>query len=289
MYWIGSPFAQVMIVPCCCWIYMIMWRMQETESLKKHILYLSVISILFTAYDLFAFFYPAILLIYVRRRQWKEIILSLPIMILPQVLIICWLKTSGATELKSENSGLYLSILQSYLHIGDVPAWLSLVAEAPKVFFHNYFDSNFLFLPLCFLVAVIYGYATGFRLNRIEGSILFFALAIFLFNNLAPAYEGGFPMRGEWIARIYQPVFIVMMMYMVRLSARLSDLRTIRAKLFAGLLVLCAGFNLAINTGGVFKSPLTEWAWAHFYQHAPPHTMTENLAKFGVRPVGFPE
>lgn len=289
MYWIGSPFAQVMIVPCCCWIYMIMWKMQETESLKKHLLYLSLISILFTAYDLFAFFYPAILLIYFRQREWKKIILSVPIMVIPQMLIVYWLKSSGATELKSENSGLYLSILQSYLHITNVSDWLSLMAEAPKTLFYNYFDSNFLFLPLCFLIAVSYGYATGFRLNRIEGSILLFALAIFLFNNLAPAYGGGFPMRGEWIARIYQPVFIAMVMYMVRLSARLADPKMLQAKLFAGILVLCAGFNLAINTGGVFKSTLTERAWARFYQHSPPHTMTENLVKFGVRPVGFRE
>lgn len=56
MYWIGSPFAQVMIVPCCCWIYAIMWKMQRSDSLAKHTLYLLIISILFTAYDLFVFF-----------------------------------------------------------------------------------------------------------------------------------------------------------------------------------------------------------------------------------------
>ncbi len=287
MYWIGSPFAQIMIVPCCCWIYIIMWKMQETQSLKKHLLYLSVISILFTAYDLFAFFYPAILLIYLRQYQWKKIILSLPVMIIPQVLIVYWLKSSGATELKTDNSGLYLSILQSYLHIHDVSAWMSLVAEAPKIFFYNYFDSNFLVLPFSFLVFVVYGYATRFRFNNIEGSILFFALVIFLFNNLAPSYESSFPMRGEWIARIYQPVFVVMIMYTVRLSARLADLKTTQAKLFAGVIVLCACLNLAINTGGVFKSAFTEMAWARFYQHSPPHSMTDNLIKFGIRPVGF--
>jgi hypothetical protein len=289
MYWIGSPFAQVMIVPCCCWIYMIMWKMQETQSLTKHLLYLFAISILFTAYDLFAFFYPAILIIYFRQRQWKQMIFSLPIMIIPQALIVYWLEARGATELHTENSGLYLSILKSYLHIGDPAAMLTIMSEAPTTFFYNYFDSNFLFLPLAFLLLAGYGYAIKFKFNRIEGSVLLVALLIFLFNNLAPEYENGFPMRGEWIARIYQPLFIVMIMYIARLSAHTTDLKSMPAKLFAAILVLCVCFNLAINTGGVFNSTLTQNAWYRFYQHATYHTMTDNLKIFGIRPLGFPD
>lgn len=289
MYWIGSPFAQVMIAPCCCWLYIIMWKMQETESLKKHLFYLSVISILFTAYDLFVFFYPAILLIYFRKRQWKQMILSLPIMLIPQVLIVYWLKSSGATELRSDNSGLYLSILQSYFHPGDIAAWLALLSEAPAVLVHNYFGSGFLFLPAAFLLFVVYGYRTNFKLNRIEGSVLFFILLIFLFNNLAPYYEHVFPMRGTWISRIYQPVFIVMVMYITRLSACITDPGSRQAKLFFGIIALCACFNLVVNTGAVYKSAFTESVWARFYRHAKPGTLKENLDKFGVRPVGFPD
>lgn len=288
MYWIGSPFAQIMIVPCCCWLYIIMWYMGQTKSLLKHLAYLVLISILFTAYDLFIFFYPAILLIYLRKRQWMQMILSFPIMVIPQVAITYWLHARGAIELKTENSGLYMGIIQSYLHVGDISAWLKIIAEVPGILVHNYFDSNFLFLPLGFLILVVFGYFKKFSLNQIEGSILLMALLVFLFNNMAPAYELGASMRGVWIARIYQPVFIAMIMYLVRFSGTMADRKPLEIRFFAVIIALCVCFNLAINTGGVFKSRLTQWAWYRFYEHAPQETMLENVNRFGVRLVVFP-
>jgi hypothetical protein len=287
MYWIGSPFAQVMIVPCCCWVYVIMWKMSQTDKLKKHILYLSIISLMFTAYDLFVYFYPAILLIYLKHCQWKKVFVSLPIMIIPQILIILWLKSSGATTISSANSGLYFTITKSYFHITDFSSWLEILELVPKILFDNFLDSNFLFLPLLFLIAFILGLFKKFALNEIETSILFFVLMVFLFNNLAPWYEADFQMRGVWIARVYQPIFIVMLMYIVRFSALMADNKPLRANYFIGLIILCACLNLAINVGGIFGSKLTERAWYRFYQHSPPNTMTENLKKFGVRPIGF--
>ena len=89
-----------------------MWKMSKTNNLYAHLRYLSIISILFTAYDLFIFFYPALILIYLKQREWKKIGLSIPIMIIPQAIIIILLKIGGATEIKSDNSGLYLTIIK---------------------------------------------------------------------------------------------------------------------------------------------------------------------------------
>ena len=91
-------------------------------------------------------------------------------MIIPQLLILYWLEVRGVTELKTENSGLYMGILRAYVNVEDVPAW-----------------------------------------------------------------------------------------------------------------------HVLVNTGGLYSSQLTQRMWYRFYQHAKPHSMTDNLLKFGARPVGFPD
>ena len=289
MYWIGSPFAQVMIVPCCCWLYMLMWKMNDTNKLSHHVLYLSVISILFTAYDLFIFFYPAILLIYLSKREWIKMILSLPIMLIPQTVIVFLLKHGGAGEIKNENSGLYLTIIKSYLNPGDVQSWINMLIEVPKTLLSNFLDANFWFLPILFLIIVTWGIFKKVRFNNIEASILITALVVFLFNNMAPEYTAGFLMRGEWIARIYQPIFIVLIMYIIRFSTHIFNATKIQKSVFILLIISCFIGSVILNFGVCLKSNLTQWAWYRFYQHAPPNTMQTNLKKFGARPIGFPD
>lgn len=288
MYWIGSPFSQVMIVPCCCWLYMILWHMERTEQMAKHLVYLLLASLLFTAYDLAPFFYPVILLLYLRRRQWKPMFCSFPIVVAPQLLIHYWLCARGATELHSENSGLYLGILKSYLHPGDPATWCRLIMESPWAFIQTFFSSNFFFLPLLFVVALFIGSRQRIGLDAIERGILLTGLLIFLFNNLAPPYELGTSLRGAWIARIYQPIFVVMIIYTARLweQSMLGTSRYVRLLRVAIAICVCA--NLAVNVGSVFGSPLTEQVWYRFYQHAEPGTMRRNIGRFGVRLWGFP-
>lgn len=289
MYWIGSPFAQVMIVPCCCWLYMLLWNMDRTSHLGRQLVLLCLASMLFTAYDLFAFFYPAILLLYFRRRQWWPMLLSLPVMAAPQALIVYWLHARGAGELPSENSGLYLGILRAYGQVNDPAEWLALLAQVPYEFVSSFFKSGFIALPLLFLISVFAGHKRGFRLNHLEASLLLVALLIFLFNNLAPPYALGTSLRGSWISRIYQPLFVVMIMYIARLAEQLKGKPGL---MFRNLMILVSGcvvLNFAINTGAVYKSALTQRAWHGFYDHSQEGTMIRNLETFGVRPLGFPD
>ena len=104
---------------------------------------------------------------------------------------------------------------------------------------------------------------------------------------MAPYEMGDTQLRGEWIARIYQPIFIVMLMYIVRFSSQVLQEKLVQRNYIIGLITVCVGFNFAINMGGVFGSKLTQRAWYRFYMHAPQNTMTENLKKYGARPVGF--
>lgn len=289
MYWIGSPFAQVMIVPCCCWIYIIMWKMSKTNNLYAHLGYLSIISILFTAYDLFIFFYPALILIYLKQREWKKIGLSIPIMIIPQAIIIILLKIGGATEIKNDNSGLYLTIIKSYFNFVDFEQWYGILINVPKILVTNFLDANFWFLPILFLIITIWGIFKKVWFNTIESTILISALIVFLFNNMAPMYNDSVQMRGEWIARIYQPIFIVLIMYIVRFSGEIFKATKTQRYIFITLISCCCLGGVILNLGVSLKSNLSQWAWHRFYQHSEPATMQKNLIKFGVRPIGFPD
>ncbi len=287
MYWIGSPFAQTMIVPCCCLIYILMWKINETQRLTKHLVYLSAIAVLFTAYDFFVFFYPAILLLCLKKRQWMTMLLSFPIVILPQLLIVWWLKSRGMVELSTDNSGLYTSIINSYINPIDYNAYWDTLKDVPGIFVNNFIHSSFLFLPLLFFIAIIWGYYKKIRLNTIEGLVLFCGLLVFLINNLAPSYSASFLMRGDWMARIYQPLFIVFIMYIVRVSDSILVASKIQKRILISLLLICFVGNVCINVGGIFRSKLTQWAWYSFYQHATKNTMNKNLRKYGAKPLGF--
>lgn len=287
MYWIGSPFAHTMIVPCSCIIYILLWKMNETILLKKQLVYLSIVAILFTAYDLFVFFYPAILLIYFVKRQWIAFFCSFPIMILPQLLIIFWIKYQGVDHLVDNNSGVYATIINSYLHPGDLSLWWSSIKKVPNVLINNFTGSNFLFLPSLFLIILPWAFVKKFQMNRVEVFVLLSALLVFLFNNLAPPYIAYFSMQGKWIARIYQPIFIILIMFIVRFSVVAFKSNKMVKNIFVSLICLCFIGNTIINFGGCFKSKFTQWTWFNFYQHSSPSAMINNLNKYGVKPMGF--
>ena len=287
MYWIGSPFAQTMIVPCSCLIYILMWKINESLILKKQLMYLSIIAILFTAYDLFVFFYPAILLIFFTKRQWIALFCSLPIMLLPQILIVFWLKAKGVDQLNDRNSGVYAIIINSYIHPGDLAIWWNSIKQVPNILIHNFINSNFLFLPSLFLILTPWAFVKKFQMNRIEIFVLLSALLVFLFNNLAPPYTAEFSMQGKWIARIYQPIFVILIMFIVRFSVVAFNSSKISKRIFISLICLCFIGNSIINFGGCFKSRFTQWAWFSFYQHSFPSTMINNLNKYGAKPIGF--
>lgn len=95
-------------------------------------------------------------------------------------------------------------------------------------------------------------------------------------------------MWGDWIARIYQAVFIVYLMYIVRLSAYIySQIRfTI---IYTTLVILTCFFNVLVNTGGLYASPLTGYIYGKLYKHGSPNSYILNIKYYGARPLGFPE
>ncbi len=293
MYWIGSPFVQNLIIPLCLAIYFLLYKMQQ-GSFKFNVFALIIIGILFTGYDLLPLFAPGILLFILARKKLplRNRLLLLPIAImafaLPQWLIRYWLIVRGANFVYA-NDDTYKIILTSYLSIfQQLPAWWWRVKQIPETLYHCYFDSNFLVLPILFLV----GWTGGrlifkFKLNLIERCLLISILFLFLFNNMAPPYEGEWQMWGDWIARIYQAVFIVYMMYMIRLAAYVYKQKRLQIALTT-LFLLTAFFNVLINTGGMYASSLTSEVYARFYKQGSPQSYSTNIKYYGARPRGFP-
>jgi hypothetical protein len=114
-----------------------------------------------------------------------------------------------------------------------------------------------------------------------EIALLISTGAIFLFNNAAPPYYG-WQMRGEWVARLYQPVFVVFLMAAARVLAAVPHSTLLRAAIVTVVVA-----NAAIVFGPVTMTRLGPFAYHKFYEHSPEHFFLDNLRKFGRRPLGF--
>jgi hypothetical protein len=293
MYWIGSPFVHNLIVPICLWIYMLMTMMRE-RGFRFNIAAVCIIGILFTGYDLIALFGPAILIFILFHRKFspgKRVLLELVAVaafIIPQLLIKWWLLAQGG-HMTQGNDNSFSIIMNAYLNFfNEVDLWIQRVKLMPDTLVHSFFFSNFFVLPILFGVCWLFGRLVfKFRLNLVERCILFNIILLFIFNNAAPPYEGEWQMWGGWLARLYQSVFIVYLMFIIRLSAFIYSQYRFRI-LHTGIIGLAVTFNLVINLGGFFASPLTSYVYACFYIHGSGDSMVKNIKYYGARPLGFP-
>jgi hypothetical protein len=194
--------------------------------------------------------------------------------------------------LENSNSGVYSIVLFSFKQLKDVGLWWSQVSTFGDIGLDVFFGSNFIFLPLLFLAALLLNPLTSrIRFTAVEISLLAAALALFLFNNLAPFYGGTWNMRGTWISRIYQPVFPALIVFLARWWQELPPLKNWRGVwVWSATAVALAG-NALIVFGPITLNPLrvSEYAFYKFYNHTDVHWVYEkNLRDLGRRPLGFP-
>src|SRR5262249_54526326 len=208
-YWIGLPYSYVWIVPGSLLLTMLLWKLSRTTPHRDTLFISLAIGFCFWGYDLLPFFGIAALLILAWRRRFLQMLVALLGMTIPMVVLFAVLKVVFRLPLLNSNSGVYWVVLKSFASPVDYGAWWKLIAAAPSIFVDNFFASNFLFLPLLFvlLAGVSYLKTRSISFNTPEREILLATLLVFLVNNLAPPYAG-WQMRGIWIARIYQPVFV---------------------------------------------------------------------------------
>lgn len=290
-YWAALPYSYAAIVPCSLLATILLWKLNNACELKRAVGFSLLLGVLFTAYDFLPIFGLAALLIVILNRRYVQAVPVLLALILPHLISNQLLKEIYGVSFSNSNTDVYYYIVQSYLHRPDYERWVSLLADVPRVAIDNYFFSNFLFLPTLFGILVLVNlFRNRIRFNLVEKSIALSVFALFLFNNLAPPYEG-WQLRGDWVARMYQPVFTVLLLFVVRKYQQSAALgQTWKRSLFV-LCTLAILANASIAFGPMLDNPVASSLYYHFYKHPPAMSsstaMSENLRKYGRRPLGF--
>ncbi len=286
-YWAALPYSYSAIVPCTLLLFLCLTRLVETENNWETLLLSAAMGVLFLGYDLLPFFGgSAAALLWLRGRA-KWILPALGLMALPLLCVILYLSFGLKLPLKNANTVMYPEIIFAYLHPGDLRVWFDALVKLPIYYGRVFLFSNFLWLPLLFISS--WGLARASKmaqLTAVEIALIVSTIGIFLFINVSPPHPGGWQLAGTLFTRIYQPVFVAFLVFIGRAGARFLAKKTLRP-VFLSLLVVTLLGNLVIIWGPLLNLKHGEWAYNHFYPHAPIGSMQENLDKHGRRPLGF--
>jgi hypothetical protein len=285
-YWAALPYANAAIVPASIGLFILLAGVEEDPGLRATALRCAGMGLLFTAYDLAPFFGLAALQVLFRRRRFAQIPVAALCMAAGPVVTGLLLHLAFHVPWTNRNTAAYGIVAAAYLHPPALGIWARSLSDFPLVAVVNFLYSNFLFLPALFLAVVA---VTRRSLTLPEGALLVAAGAVFLFNNLAPPYAARWQMRGFFIPRLYQPLFVGLLVYVVRALGEWRALSPFAARLLLALSVLAFAANASVAFG-----PIARLGWAgpiyqHFYPHSRVQTMDDNLAQYGRRPVGFCE
>jgi hypothetical protein len=283
-YWAGLPYAYVAIVPASIGLFILLERLDERPGWRDTARTCAAMGVLFTAYDLLPFFGVAALLLLARRRRLKELPVALPALVAPSLLVSAVLALVFHVGWTNKNTVIYAIIAKAYLHPPPLGTWLASVADVLPVLAANFFYGNLVFLPVLFLAVV---FVARQRLRLAESALLIAGAAIFHFNNLAPPYEGRWQMRGFFIPRLYQPVFVALLVYGARAVAAGAALPQLKGRLLAGAFAVAVLGNASIAFGPAARVPWADYAYHRFYMHSGPGEMEHQLALHGRRPLGF--
>jgi hypothetical protein len=283
-YWAALPYAYAAIVPASIGLFILLARIDRQRGWRRIIGPAAAMGLLFTAYDLAPYFGVAALGVLLRRRRWAELPVAIVGMALAPVGSLLLLKLAFHAPLSNGNTAIYGMVLRSYLHPPPVGLWLRSLADFPSALLANFLFSNLVFLPVLFLAVVA---VTRQRPTLVEGAVMAAVAAVFLFNNLAPPYEGRWQMRGDFIPRLYQPIFVALLVYCARAIGDGAARPRPKRVLLVALAALTVLGNASVAFGPIARVPWTGTVYQAFYQHSPPGTLEENLARYGRRPLGF--
>lgn len=283
-YWAALPYANAAIVPASIGLFILLTQLQDDVGFRAVALRCAAMGVLFTAYDLLPFFGPAALLVLLRRRRFAELPVAVAGMAAAPLLSALLLKLVFRVPWTNSNTAIYGIVARAYLHPPALGVWLRSLADFPSVAAANFLYGNLLFLPALFLAVVV---ITRRRLTLPEGALFLTVAAVFLFNNLAPPYAARWQMRGLFIPRLYQPLFVALLVYCARVLGDWRALPAFKARLLFALALLAFAANAAIAFGPIARVSLTGYIYQRFYLHSDRDTMDQNLAQYGRRPLGF--
>lgn len=235
-------------------------------------------------YDLLGYLLLAGILLLALRKEWVAIIVFALSAVSVPMLNSFILSYVYDVPLLNSNTASYGNIIGAYFKIGAQPfsEWSPLLLDMPHVLLHNFFFSSFLILPATACIVFLRNLIRKQRLlTPVECAFLFAALFIWLVNNAAPPYQG-WQLRGVWIARIYEPIFVVLLVFTVR-SLKPREFHFDKA-LFLSAFLLQVWIVNAPLTGFTGYS---DYLYTEFYQHNVHGAFSTNLEKYGRRPMGF--
>jgi hypothetical protein len=290
-YWGGLPYPHALIFPSSLLLMIGLTELGEARGRRFVAISLGM-GLLYLGYDLAVFYLPAAFLLLLLRRRWLAAGGTALLQALPLAIWLLVLSVGLKQPLENSNSGVYSTVLFSYKQLKDVGLWWSQVSNFADIGLDVFFGSNFIFIPLLFLAALLLNPLTSrIRFTAAEATLLVAALGLFLFNNLAPFYGGTWNMRGTWIARIYQPVIPALIFFLARWWQELPPLAGWRRLWVWSATVFALAGNALIVFGPIALNPLrlSEYAFYKFYNHTDVHWIyVKNLKDSGRRPLGFP-
>jgi hypothetical protein len=283
-YWGALPYANATIVPASLGSFMLLMRLDEQEGPRAVVANSLALSVLFTAYDLLPLFGAAALLLLVRRRRWRDLPIAAACLVSAPIVVSLILAKVARVPWSNANTSYYGAMLSSYLHPPPLGTWLRAVMSFPLVLAQVFVFSNFVFLPALFLLVLLIVRA---RLNAVEGALFVAVGLVFAFNNLAPPTPETADMRGEGMARIYQPLGAALIVYCARVIAAPETLERIKARIVDVAFAVVLAANASVAFGPIARAPWAGPIYQRFYMHSFLDTMDVNLAQHGRRPLGF--
>ena len=291
-YWAGLPYPYALICPASLLLMIGLLRLCGGASGARMLGISLAMGVAYLGYDLAVYFVPATFLALCWRRRFAGALASAAVQLAPSAAWMAILAYGFRQPVENPNSGIYRTVLLSFLRPEGPALWLDAAARAPAIGADIFFAANFLFLPALFLFAVVVNpFTSRIRLGLAESALLVSALALFLFLNGAPATYGGWAMNGTWISRLYQPVFPALLLFTARWWQGLPPLGPRLRALVAAAVAGASVGNALVVFGPILGNPgrISEVAFYRFYDHTDAHFLYEaNLASLGRRPLGFP-
>lgn len=278
-----SPYSYSFIVPFSLLAFLIMICLDRANTVASSAGWGLVIGILCLGYDLTAYVLPIGCIVLASRKRYLDAMIYSGACLIAPVLWMIVLNRYFSVAILNANTVIYNSLLNAYIHPEriDIGAWLSLLGKVPSVFVHNFLFSSFLILPTAALVGIVQKrYFEKPLFTRVEGVWLGVILFVWLFNNAAPPYPG-FQLRGVYIARLYEPAFVVLLLFCARSVCVVPAVT--RVVIWFGVVI----GQISISIGPWLG--LEQWSadvYSNFYQHSSRHILAENIRTYGKYPIG---
>jgi hypothetical protein len=271
-YWAGQPYSYGIIAPGSLVCYVVLRRLVVENQLNRVVTLGLLAGIVFLGYDLYIVYLPAFAFALVIRRRWWQLAVSMAMAMLPLAALLMIFHRAGM-PIVNNNSEIYGVIVNAYLKNGPI----AVDAQVVRQLISSFAWSQFLFLPCGLVLCLIPVARNGVQLAECSVGVSLLSLCCFL--NLAPEYEG-WQMRGDFMNRLYQPGFAALIMVLARVAAGKPRIGV------PVVLVVCVMQFLLVFSGATGFS-LMHSCNERFYPHARAGVYSENLRKYGCRPIGF--